>query len=212
MLIKQFNFATIYIERLGGLSSRTHNGLITGQDSFLVLQFISSSSRQAGFWKNFAERLADLHRNTTPYFGLDHDNYIGSLFQSNRNHDNWIDFFREERLNVQLKMARDNGKVGRETVLQFERFYNRLDDIFPIEEPSLVHGDLWGGNFMENEEGEAVIIDPAVYYGHREMDLGMSQLFGGFSAEFYDHYNAFFPLEQGWQQRVFWHSQKSSKQ
>jgi len=170
--------------------------------AFLVLKFIKSSGKSENFWDDFGKRLANLHQHTNDHFGLDHDNYIGSLHQSNRKHDNWTDFFREERLDFQVKMARDHGNAGNDTVRAFERFYRKLDEIFPVEAPSLIHGDLWGGNYMINEKGEAVIIDPAVYYGHREMDMGMSKLFGGFSADFYVAYNQQYPLENGWQERL----------
>jgi len=170
--------------------------------AFLVLKFIKSSGKSENFWDDFGKRLANLHQHTNDHFGLDHDNYIGSLHQSNRKHDNWSDFFREERLDFQVKMARDHGNAGNDTVRAFERFYRKLDEIFPVEAPSLIHGDLWGGNYMINEKGEAVIIDPAVYYGHREMDMGMSKLFGGFSADFYVAYNQQYPLENGWQERL----------
>jgi fructosamine-3-kinase len=173
-----------------------------GDTAYLVLKFIESGSRSGDFWDLFGTGMAMLHKHSSEAFGLDHDNYIGSLFQSNRQHDNWIDFFREERLNVQVKMARDEGSMGRDTVEAFERFYKRLDEIFPVEPPSLVHGDLWGGNYLSNETGEPVLIDPAVYYGHREMDIGMSRLFGGFSARFYEVYNNVYPLETGWQERL----------
>lgn len=170
--------------------------------AFLILKFIESSSKAANFWDDFGTQLANLHKHTADYFGLDQNNYIGSLPQSNRKHDKWADFFREERLEVQVKKARDSGSLGTDTVRTFDKFYARLDNLFPDEQPALIHGDLWGGNYMVGESGKAVIIDPAVYYGHREMDIAMSQLFGGFSSEYYDAYNQQFPLEKGWHQRV----------
>ncbi len=174
----------------------------TNEESFLILNYITPGTKSADFWETFAKRLAALHRHTDKMFGLDHDNYIGSLPQPNRHHSAWTDFFREERLQFQVKMARDAGKIGGDTIKRFERFYQKLEDIFPVEPPALIHGDLWGGNFIVNSNGEAVIIDPAVYYGHREMDLGMSQLFGGFHNSFYEAYNRHFPLQPGWQERL----------
>ncbi|RLD39817.1 MAG: ketosamine-3-kinase, partial [Bacteroidetes bacterium] len=171
-------------------------------ESFLILNFIQSAEMQDEFWDDFGQKLASLHRHSQKNFGLDHDNYIGSLSQSNKFHKSWADFFREERLEAQVKLARDNGRMGREMVNTFSRFYAKLDELFPKEPPALLHGDLWSGNFMVNQNGLAVIIDPAVYYGHREMDLAMSQLFGGFDASFYDAYQRNFPLENGWQQRL----------
>ncbi len=174
----------------------------TGEEAFLIMKYIPPGTKSSDFWETFAKRLAALHRHTDKMFGLDHDNYIGSLPQSNRRHSSWAGFFREERLEFQVRMARNAGKIGNSTIRQFERFYQKLDEVFPGEPPALIHGDLWGGNFIVNPEGEAVIIDPAVYYGHREMDLGMSQLFGGFHHRFYEAYNRYFPLEPGWQQRL----------
>lgn len=179
--------------------------IATGQSentAFLILEHIESGKRGSGFWDRFAKGLAQLHKNSADYFGLDHDNYIGSLHQSNKKHDNWIDFFRTERLEKQVKLARDNGRMGKAVLSSFENFYWKLPDIFPDEPPALIHGDLWGGNFMVNGSGEATIIDPAVYYGHREMDLAMSQLFGGFDSELYEAYHRYFPLAKGWQGRM----------
>ncbi len=171
-------------------------------ESFLILNFIQSAEMQDEFWEDFGHRLANLHKHSHDSFGLNHDNYIGSLTQFNRFHKSWADFFREERLEAQVKLARDQGRMGRETVNSFSRFYAKIDELFPKEPPALLHGDLWSGNFMVNQNGLAVIIDPAVNYGHREMDLAMSQLFGGFDASFYEAYQRNFPLENGWQQRL----------
>jgi len=171
-------------------------------DAFLILKFIDSAPMLVDFWTRFGEQLANLHKHTDNDFGLDHDNYIGSLYQRNNKHSHWSAFFREERLEFQLKMARDSGKMGNDITKAFDRFYKEIDNIFPKEPPALLHGDLWSGNFMVNQEGMPVIIDPAVYFGHREMDLGMSQLFGGFDSRFYSSYNKHYPLEKGWEERL----------
>ncbi len=170
-------------------------------DAFLVLNYLKSSTKVSDFWNRFGEQLAALHRHTNRLFGLNHDNYIGSLPQRNRQHNNWPDFFREERLEPMVAMAFNNSRMDRSMIRQFENFYNRLENLFPVEPPAFIHGDLWGGNFMVGHNGEPVIIDPAVYYGHREMDLGMSQLFGGFDRQFYDAYHRAYPLEPGWRER-----------
>jgi len=143
-----------------------------------------------------------LHRHTGKQFGLKHDNYIGSLKQYNDQHDRWVDFFREQRLLVQMEMAAGSGLLPGHVKAAFEQLFKRLDDIFPEEPPSLIHGDLWSGNYMVDEKGDACIIDPAVYYGFREMDIGMSRLFGVFGSEFYDAYNETWPMEPGWRERI----------
>lgn len=171
-------------------------------EAFLILRYIESVERIPDFWDDFAVSLGQLHRNTTPFFGLDHDNYIGSLSQSNSKHDSWVDFYREERLDPLVRKARDKGQFGREVSNSFERFYVRMEDIFPVEAPSLIHGDLWAGNFMVNDDGRPMIIDPAVYYGFREMDLAMSKLFGGFDRQFYQSYDNHFKLEKAWEERI----------
>ena len=174
----------------------------SNNDSYLILKFINSGGKSSSFWDDFGRQLANLHKNSDSHFGLNHDNYIGSLHQHNNKHDSWSDFFREERLERQVKLARNNGAIDKVTVAAFDRFYARIDSIFPKEPPALLHGDLWGGNFMVGEKGDPLIIDPAVYYGHREMDLGMSQLFGGFDRQFYNSYDKNYPLENGWEERL----------
>lgn len=173
-----------------------------GNDSFLLLEFVTPGARIGRFMEDFGRSLARLHKHTAQEFGLDHDNYIGSLPQSNRNHDNWPDFFAIERLEKQVKMARNAHEIDSGTVAAFERLYKHFSSIFPIEPPALIHGDLWGGNYMTSPEGKACIYDPAVYYGHREMDIGMSRLFGGFGNEFYEAYNSEYPMGKGWNERI----------
>jgi protein-ribulosamine 3-kinase len=170
--------------------------------SFLLLELITPASKTLNFWQDFAQGLAALHRNTSDYYGLDLDNYMGSLSQSNRQHKDWNSFFIEERLEKQVKLGRDNGEIPLSIVHHFEKLYRVLPEIVPGEPPALLHGDLWSGNFMTGPDGKACLIDPAVYYGHRESDIAMTQLFGGFSSEFYTEYNRAFPLAKGWEKRV----------
>lgn len=154
-----------------------------------------------GDWKNAGQLLAAMHKSTLGKFGLEHDNYIGSLHQSNTFHDSWSAFFSNERILPQMKLAIDAGALNKSDLMAAENFCKRLDEIFADEKPSLLHGDLWSGNFMFTSEGPA-IFDPAVYWGHREMDIAMTKLFGGFDKEFYNGYNEDYSLEKGWEQRV----------
>ena len=181
-------------------------GVIThgeyGDDIYLVLEFIPSGLPKASFWTDFGIALARMHRNTADAYGLGYDNYMGAIPQSNKKHSNWTDFFVQERLEPMVKMARNDGFLTRDDISHFEKLYNRLPQIFPPEPPALIHGDLWTGNHMVDANGEACLIDPAVHYGHREMDIAMSRLFGSFAAEFYEAYHSEYPLENGWIERV----------
>ena len=174
----------------------------TGNFAFLLLEYIDGTVPVGNFWQIFGQNLARLHRRTYAAFGLDHDNYIGSLKQSNHNHPLWIEFLVMERLQPLVRMAYDSGLLDGQDVRRMEMLYKKLPEILPIEPPSLIHGDLWSGNYMVGADGNPCIIDPAVYYGHREMDIAMSKLFGGFSPEFYRSYNEEYPLEKGWEKRV----------
>lgn len=184
---------------------RVPNVLLFDEDkelAFLLLEYIKSVAEAKDFWDDFGKKLASLHNVKSDKFGLDHDNYMGSLHQYNSFHEDWTEFFIMERLERQIKLAREDGSIGRADVLAFERLYKRLDDIFPPTQPSLLHGDLWSGNFMVDSSGLACLIDPAVYYGHPEIDIAMSTLFGGFSNRFYEAYNRHNPLENGWHERL----------
>jgi len=173
-----------------------------GQTAFLLLEHIESGYPDNNFWEVFGKELADLHRETHVTFGLDHDNYIGSLPQYNTTSPSWSEFFIKQRLKPQLKMAAGKGFMNTSILNAFEKLFTKLQGLFPEEVPALLHGDLWSGNFLCDSNQTPVLIDPAVYYGHREMDLAMSKLFGGFSPRLYEAYHAAFPLEKGWQERV----------
>lgn len=171
-----------------------------GDVSFLLLEFIERSYTN---WKTAGTALANMHRQSNELFGLDHANYIGSLRQVNTQHSSWSDFFANERILQQVDLAVSNQLLTSADRVHAENFCKRMDELFPREAPALLHGDLWSGNFMFTTKGPSVY-DPAVYYGHREMDIAMSKLFGGFHETFYEVYNEVFPLEKNWEQRVRW--------
>lgn len=169
----------------------------------LLLQWIDSGIRTEKFWKQFGEQLAKMHAwspsaSANTAFGLGHDNFMGALPQQNDRMDNWIGFFREKRLKPQIALANREGLLPARLQTAFENLYAKLPEIFPPEPPSFLHGDLWSGNFMCNERSEPVLIDPAVYFGHRSMDLGMTTLFGGFDKAFYDAYTYWYPLPENY--------------
>ena len=174
--------------------------------SYLLTEWLEQGAQSATFWGNFGENLAKQHKETSSTFGLDHDNFIGSLTQRNNEHKNWSDFFIHERLEPQIKLASSNGLISNKIQTQFEVLFSKLDQLVPLESPALLHGDLWSGNFMVDHSGEAAIFDPAVHYGHRETELSFTKLFGGFSERFYNCYNDMFPLEPEFDNRIDIHN------
>ena len=170
---------------------------------FLALEMVRSGSPARGHDEALGRGLAALHRFGTPGFGLDHDNFIGSLPQSNRAQGCWADFYERERLAPQLERAVAQGRAGATMRRGFERLFSRLSDLVgPEELPSRLHGDLWGGNLHTDEQGAPCLIDPAAYGGHREIDLAMMRLFGGFGERVFESYAEAFPLAPGARERV----------
>lgn len=172
-----------------------------GAYQFLLLQFIPQSSRSELYWQNLGSGLAALHQNTASHFGLDHDNYIGSLTQHNNQSLSWIDFFIEKRLEIQLRMAVDSKRIDTSLSKKFNTLFPKLPSLLPTERAAMLHGDLWSGNVIANSTGEPCLLDPAVYFGHREVDLAMTQLFGGFDESFMESYDHTFPLIPGYKER-----------
>ncbi|MGQ0827781.1 MAG: fructosamine kinase family protein [Bacteroidota bacterium] len=175
---------------------------VVEKQQYLLLEWIDKSGIQLGFMKNFGSELARLHQKEQKYFGWKEDNYIGTLPQKNTLHSEWHSFYTECRIMPLVKKLHDSGIFSKQDIESAEKVCNKLEQLFPKEKSSLLHGDLWSGNFMISSNGNAAVYDPAVYYGHREMDLGMTLLFGGFDKKFYEGYNEVYPLEKNWQHRV----------
>lgn len=172
------------------------------RQQYLILEWLEKGRPEENFWEEFGSALAEMHKKSQEYFGFEEDNFIGSLPQKNTKYESWSRFYSECRVLPLVRQLIDSGSFSKQDTLSAEAFCKRLNEIFPEEHPSLLHGDLWSGNYMIVDGGRASIYDPAVYYGHREMDLGMTLLFGGFSALFYEAYNEIYPLEKHWRQRV----------
>jgi fructosamine-3-kinase len=177
-------------------------GKIDGKH-YLLMENIESAPSSPSYWEDFGASLAVLHhQNSSDHYGLDHGNYIGKLPQPNKILESWIDFFVANRLEYQLQLAIQNGLLSSSFIDRYRNFYKLLPDLLPVDKPALLHGDLWSGNVMVGGDGKVCLIDPAVYYGHREIELAFTQLFGGFDHEFYRSYQSNYPLEAGFDQRV----------
>jgi protein-ribulosamine 3-kinase len=172
-----------------------------GGQSFIAMEYIALSGRSAQGAAEAGRQLAAMHRASRPDFGWDRDNTIGATPQENVSDPDWIAFWRERRLGFQLDLAAQNGYRGRlqEQGRRLLAAFPALIDHAPV--PSLLHGDLWGGNIGFDRAGEPVIFDPAVYYGDREADLAMTELFGGFGPDFYAAYQEAWPLDPGYRTR-----------
>lgn len=174
--------------------------------SFLLMEFIKRGERRSDYWETLARELAAMHQADASAFvesgafGFYEDNFIGARPQDNAPAATWVEFFRDKRLAPQFKAAASN--FSKEEMSRATKLLDHLDD-FLIEpkKPSLVHGDLWSGNVMAGPDGKAMLIDPAAYVGHAEADLAMTELFGGFSPEFYQAYREANPLEPGYEKR-----------
>ena len=168
--------------------------------AFLLLEWVKADPKAHDFWEKFGKSLARMHQAPASRFGWEKDNYIGASPQINTPHDKWVAFFRDCRLSPQFERAQhyfDPSMWKRIT-----RLLDHLEDhLVEPPHPSLLHGDLWSGNFITGNDGQAWLIDPAVYLGHAEADLAMTELFGGFHPDFYSAYREVSPLQPGYEQR-----------
>jgi len=171
-----------------------------GETCFLVLENLELGGR--GSAQQLGEQLASLHQHTAGQYGWYRDNTIGSTPQLNGQHHEWISFYRDQRIAWQLELAQQKG-YGGNLQQQGDKLLSEIDKFFTDYTPvaSLLHGDLWSGNFGYTQAGEPVVYDPAVYYGDREADIAMTELFGGFSSDFYQAYQNAYPLDEGYNVR-----------
>jgi fructosamine-3-kinase len=183
--------------------------VIAAGDGFLALELIVAAPPARDFDERLGRGLEALHRYGAPRFGLDHDNFIGRLPQDNTpaGDAGWAEFYRARRLEPQLRHAVDAGLASSRLRRGFERLFRSLADdavalLGPPEPPARLHGDLWGGNLLCDEAGAPCLCDPAVYGGHREIDLAMMRLFGGFAARTFAAYDEAWPLADGHAARV----------
>ena len=172
---------------------------------YLILEYIKTGKKGNNFFELFGRQFAEMHKTKSSRFGFYENNYIGATPQINLHRiENWIEFFWEHRLLFQFKLAEQNGYVNSEFNISFKKLEKEFPKILDgtEEEPTLLHGDLWSGNFMVDENGNPVLIDPAVYYGNREADIAMTKLFGGFDTHFYSAYNEAYPFQNDWEYRI----------
>lgn len=170
--------------------------------NLLILEFIERGRESKAFWCNLGFRLAEIHKVTTSSFGLSTDNYIGSLDQENGWYSNWPEFFAERRLLPLAHKALAAGRLEKKAVELIEQLSKKIKDLLNHENPSLLHGDLWSGNIMADMSEAPVLVDPAVYFGNREIEMAFTTLFGGFDTSFYESYQEAFPLEKNFDKRI----------
>jgi len=170
--------------------------------SYIVMEYIAPGTGNNDSYTTLGQQLAAMHHITRKQFGWDRDNTIGSTPQINNCNVSWIEFWREHRLGYQLELATRNG-YGRQLQQEGERLLEQFPSLFTNYEPlpSLLHGDMWSGNYAVDTQGIPYIFDPAVYFGDRETDIAMTELFGGFPAPFYRAYEEAFPLDRDYRVR-----------
>ena len=173
------------------------------QPPALVLEWIDPGPNTPAAAEALGRGLAQQHRSSAPTYGLDHDNFIGSNPQRNTPARSWIEFYRDQRLGVQRDLARQRGHLTADRARRLDRVMGQLERWIDesLVAPALLHGDLWGGNYLIDAQGNPVLIDPAVYYGDREAEIAFTELFGGFGARFYAAYHETWPLDGGYADR-----------
>lgn len=170
-------------------------------EDYLLLEDLAPAPKKEDFWPLYGRQLAQLHLKIKPQFGFERDNYIGANPQLNGWHVNGFDFFRDKRLRPQIRWAQDSGRLDSRDLHRLEDLLLKIPDLVPEQPACLLHGDLWSGNLITDQDGSPALIDPAVYYGWAEADLAMTDLFGRYPDAFYRAYCEINPLEDGYRGR-----------
>ncbi len=206
------NFPQLFEKEINGLNKlqelspfeipKVHQtGTTTNDFQYLILEWIDKAEPTIISWENFGKNLAQLHQNTNTQFGWEEDNYIAIIIQPNHYKSTWEDFYSQNRILPMIKLLADKKLLNLKEQKAAENLCADLINIFPKEKPALIHGDLWNGNIITRANEEITLIDPALYYGHREMDLALADLFGGFDQAFLDSYNEVFPIQGNFNER-----------
>ena len=203
--------SSTFLKEIRGLDELRMTGaldiisVVHATEYFILLDFMKPTPPKKNFFSDFGIKLACLHRHTSPQCGFVEDNFLGLAPQINLNPEGlpWAEFFWEKRLLYQISIGVQKGAIEKQLEEKILSLKSNIHNLLDSTEPSsLLHGDLWRGNYLVNSQGEVCLIDPATYYGHREAELAMCKLFGGFSPDFYENYEKEWPLEEGSEQRL----------
>lgn len=171
--------------------------------AFLLMDCVKNKSANADEFKTLGKQLAQLHLNHKEAFGFNEDNFIGSLPQSNTRHSRWAEFYWHERIAPQLKLAKQNKLLNTNEIVPRQVAINLFEEVLGNDvKPSVLHGDLWGGNYLISTDGTPYLIDPAVYHGDPMVDIAMSKLFGGFGNDFYTAYHEIIPMVPNYEAQI----------
>jgi len=206
------NFPHLFEKEANGLNSIKQTGIFnipevikfgetTNDFQYLILEWIDKIEPSIVTWENFGKKLAKLHQQTNENYGWTEDNYIAIIIQPNAYKSTWEQFYTENRIMPMIKLLVDKKLLNQKEQKAAENLCADLKNIFPNEKPALLHGDLWNGNILTRPDGDMTLIDPAIHYGHREMDLALADLFGGFDDVFFETYNEIFPLAENFKER-----------